>query len=53
MTLKPFTATLSHNGERRTIEIWTATLKAARESAESFARDEGWPPATKITVIKS
>lgn len=49
MNLKPFEVTLTRAVDRRVetrmITVWVATIKAARESAELFAREEGWPNA--------
>jgi hypothetical protein len=48
--LKPFAVTLTYfvgnMGTSSTITVWSANRKAARESAESFAREEGIPDAT-------
>jgi hypothetical protein len=53
MRLKPFAVTLTYfvgnMGTSSTIDVWTATAKAARECGESYAREEGIPDAT-ITV---
>jgi hypothetical protein len=53
MKLKPFAVTLTYfvgnSATSTTVDVWAATAKAARESGESYAREEGIPDAS-ITV---
>lgn len=50
MNLKPFEVTVSEGCIRATVEIWTATAKAARESGESYARELGLTHKANVTV---
>jgi hypothetical protein len=50
MKLRPFTAQIRTPGGVQTIEVWTATLAAARESAAAYAADAG---GTVVKVVRS
>lgn len=51
MTLKPFTATFSSGCLRFQYEVWTATAKAARESAELMRREDPLIPNDATITI--